>query len=316
MSHRPRRSRHGFTLVELLVVIAIIGVLVALLLPAVQAAREAARRATCLSRQKQVVQAALDYEGANRAYPAGRVGCDDLGESLSITACPPGLPASKKTAASGLVSLLPYLEQRALHDQLAVDDGGLWNRNVDDLYWYADEGKRLGIQHDLPIFRCPSDESQSLSDVYDPVVAATCSYALCQGSHGPGSSASNVRYFNDGLFVYVTRRRQREATDGLSTTLALGETVLADAWESSNTWSYSLANADCLRNTRNPLNTHPGAGTVVSRRNGAFGSRHPGGANFAFADGHVAFITDGVDMEAYRAMSTIAGGEPLSGRER
>lgn len=310
----PRSAQPAFTLVELLVVIAIIGVLVALLLPAVSAGREAARRVTCVNRQKQVALALLQYEGVHGCFPAGRIGCDDAGDSHDIPGCPPGLPAEKKTAASGFVDILPQLEMQTLYDQLAIEAGGLWNRNVDDLGWYDDMNKCKGIKVSIEVLRCPSDESALLSDVYRPVEAATTSYALCQGSLGPGAGAEEVKYFNNGLFLYVMRRKDREITDGISNTYALGEVVLADVWESSNTWSYALAFADCLRTTTNALNTRPGAGAVVDRQNGAFASRHPGGAVFACADGHVTFVSDGIDRAAYQALSTIAGGEVAAER--
>src|SRR6185312_4016596 len=103
---RPLRSRsRGFTLVELLVVIAIIAVLIALLLPAVQMAREAARRQVCITHQKETLSAILSYESAQRVFPPGRIGCDDAGDEEPPFApgkeppvfCPPGLPAEKKT---------------------------------------------------------------------------------------------------------------------------------------------------------------------------------------------------------------------------
>ena len=309
------RTVRAFSLVELLVVIAIIGVLVALLLPAIQAARESSRRATCTNHQKQVGLAILGYEGSQRSYPAGRIGCDDTGDSVPIAACPPGIASEKKTGASGFVEILPQLEQQPLYDRINVIEGGLWNRNVDDLGWYRDRDKCMGIKERLDILVCPSEISDPISEVYSPVSAATSSYAFVQGSLGPDFSASpnfsisTAKFENNGLFLYVIRRHSRQVTDGLSNTMMLGEAILTDTWESSNTWSYALVNADCLRSTANPLNTRPGAGITVERQNGAFASQHPGGANFCFADGHVSFLADGIDFSAYQAASTIDGEE-------
>jgi prepilin-type N-terminal cleavage/methylation domain-containing protein/prepilin-type processing-associated H-X9-DG protein len=305
-----RRLRCGFTLVELLVAISIIGILVALLLPAIQSAREAARRSGCFNHQKQIALAIAGYEVQQRQYPAGRIGCDDTGETRPIAACPPGLPSSAKTGASGFVEVLPFLEQQPLYEQLGVRDGGLWNRNVNDLTWYKySSDKRDGIRQPLPTFTCPSDDAKPVSEVYDPVYAATSSYALMNGSLGPNRPAFEVKYANNGPFLYVERRQTKQLVDGLSQIAIVGEVVLADSYESSNTWSYALANADSLRSTANPLNTQPGAGVVRERQNGAFGSWHPGGGHFAFADGHVSYVSDEIDLVAYQALSTIAGEE-------
>lgn len=304
----------AFTLVELLVVISIMGVLVALLLPAIQAAREAARRTTCLNNQKQVGLAIMEFEMANRHFPAGRVGCDDMGETQSIAVCPPGLPPEKKTAASGFVMILPYLEMRPLFDQLNVANGGLWNRNVNDISWYGDPGKNQGIKVIIPTFVCPSDEPPTISYVYHPIGAATASYAFVSGSKGPTFPEEEVRYYNNGLFVYVVGRRLKQIGDGLSNTMMIGEVVLPDTYESSNTWSYARPHADSLRTTMNPINTWPGTGILYeNRRNGAFGSFHPDGAIFSFADGRVQFIADDIELATYRAMSTIDQGDSYGG---
>jgi prepilin-type N-terminal cleavage/methylation domain-containing protein/prepilin-type processing-associated H-X9-DG protein len=309
--------RNGFTLLELLVVIAIIGVLIALLLPAVQSAREAARRGSCLNNQKQIGTAIASYEGARHKFPPGRVGCDQTGEDPNylFSLCPPDLSPEERTGASGFVEILPQLEQQVLFDMLAVRDGGLWNRNTADVGWYSDVNKWWGIQKRPQVYVCPSDGSNAISDVYDPpILAATGSYALVQGALGGDNAGRTAKYANDGLFLYVVPRKARQVEDGLSNTMMLGEVKLADTLESSNTWTYALVNADCLRNTANPLNTQPGAGIVKYRQNGAFGSQHPGGALFCFADGHVEFISDDVDFPLYQDMSTIAPGE-ITGQE-
>lgn len=312
MRLKETNHRLAFTLVELLVVVAVIGLLVALLLPAVQSAREAARRSTCASRMRQSALGILEYQAATHYFPPGRTGCDDTGDEMLHGICPAGLLPSQKTAASGFVEILPYIEHHDLYNDLDIGHGGLWNRNVDDLGWYKDPAKCKGIKQHIDILHCPSDPSREISDVYDPVKAATASYALVQGTLGPDSPIHIAKFENDGLFLYVVRRKPAQVTDGLSKTTMVGEVVLSDSWESSNTWSYALVNSDCLRTTRNALNTQPGAGIVLERQNGAFGSYHSGGANFAFADGHVEFIDEAIESRIYRAQSTIRGEDTVA----
>ncbi len=250
----------------------------------------------------------LGYEDARGHFPPGRIGCDDTGDEMDHSVCARGIPVARKSAASGFVEILPFIEYQNLHDALDIEHGGLWNRNVDDLGWYKDRSKCKGIKQRVGTFVCPSDTAEPISDVYLPVKAATASYALVQGTLGPDAPVHIAKFDNDGMFLYVRTRRSRDIADGLSKTAMVGEVVLADVWESSNTWSYALVNADCLRSTRNPLNTQPGSGIVRERQNGAFGSQHPGGANFCYADGHVQFVTDSVDLDVYRALSTIREG--------
>jgi len=305
----PGWKNHGFTLVELLVSVAVIGVLVGLLLPAVHSAREASRRVHCLNNQKQLGLAMLTYESALERFPAGRTGCDDTGNLMPHPICRPDLAPEEKHAASGFVTILPHLELQPLFDSLDVAHGGLWNRNVDDLGWYEDPDKCQWIKARPSVFVCPSDLAEPISDVYFPVRAATTSYALVQGSLGPDSPAEVTKFKNDGMFLYVVSRKAKQIRDGLSHTMMIGEVVLADSWESSNTWSYALANADCLRSTRNPLNSQPGAGIVLERQNGAFGSHHSGGAFFCFVDGRVEFVDGDIDFSVYQSQSTIDGAE-------
>ena len=223
-------------------------------------------------------------------YPPGRIGCDDTGDDdgIHLSVCPKGLPPEEKTGASGFVSALPYLEEQAVSDLLSVSDGGLWNRNVDDIRWYSNPDKAAGVRQRPPVFVCPSDRSARISDVYSPLDAATGSYAMVQGSLGPDSPKHIMKYENNGVFVYVSQRRERQIRDGLSKTTLVGEVVLADTWESANMWTYAIASADTLRSTRNPPNTPPGTGdATLYRRNGGFASEHPGRVLFSFADGHV-----------------------------
>ncbi len=298
--------RHAFSLVELLAVISIIGILVSLLLPAVQAVREASRRMSCQNNLKQLGLALHNSESSMRTYVAGRIGCDPWGALNAQSPCAGSLDPVQQTGASGLVALLPYLEQQPLFNQLHIDVGGLWNKDTNDTSWYVSNAlKREGVQTRPSVFVCPSDISQSLSDVYFPIKAATGSYALSTGTMGPGDIKGHVKYRNTGLFVYFLARRPADVTDGHSNTFAAGEVRAADKWESSNVWSYGISHADCLRSTKNPINTLPGAGVVEERQNSAFGSLHPGGAMFVFADGHVQFVDDSVDLATYQRLSTL-----------
>ena len=299
------RRDSGFSLVELLVVIAVIGIMVALLLPAIQSARESARRASCANRLKQSGLAIIEFETTFDEFPAGRIGCDDTGDTMDIAVCSPSLAPEEKSGASGFVEILPQLEQQALYDRINVLEGGLWNRNVDDLGWYSNRDKCKGIKERLEILVCPSDASEPISEVYDPVSAATSNYAFVQGTKGPNFPPYVTKFENDGLFNYVIKARGQRVTRGLSNVMMLGEVLLPDTWESSNTWSYALANADCLRTTANPLNTQPGDGITLERQNGAFGSRHPGGALFCYGDGRVSFISDDIELVVYQTTSVI-----------
>jgi len=305
-------QKNGFTLIELLVVIAIIGILIGMFLPAVQSVREASRRVSCQNNLRQVGIALLNYESANQKFPPGRIGCDDIGEQMSVSQCASELTSEEKNGASGFVSILPQLELSNLSDDLAVDKGGLWNRDVDDLLWWQNPKKRDGILVHLPVYWCPSESGDTTSKVYYPVTAATSSYAFCNGSLGPGNAVHITKYKNDGAFIYRDQRKHADISDGHSNTFFAGEVVRPDLNESSNVWSYALANADCLRTTSNPLNTQPGDGIVVELRNGAFGSSHPGGGQFLFGDGHINFVSDRMDIETYRALSSIAGREVVN----
>lgn len=307
MNHANR----GFTLVELLVTIAIIAVLISITIPAVQALRESGRRVQCQNNLRQVGLAIHNYSAIFGQLPPGRIGCDDTGDSTTIKDCPAGLPPEKKTGASGFVSILPQVELTTLASRLNVQSGGLWNRDVDDLDWYSEDEKFWGIKNHIPLFWCPSETGQKMSSVYSPVTAATSSYAFCNGTKGPESPEIVTKYQNDGAFIYKKRRKVLEVKDGLSNTFYMGEVVQPDTWESSNVWSYALANADCLRSTSNPLNTVPGDGVVLDLQNGAFGSSHSRGANFLYGDGHVAYVSDQIDLATYRALSTIAGSESV-----
>ena len=304
----------GFTLVELLVVIAIIGVLVALLLPAVQAAREAARRAQCVSNEKQHATALLSYEAARRKFPAGRHGCDSSNASLCT-----GQPALERSAISAFVKILPYIEQQAIAAALDLKRQSMtiWPADGDDSDGYFGPWATPAVQQALntrpSVYVCPSSDSNPQSDweIYQSGVGwqlppATGDYAMCMGHRGPtwARDLDAVKLKNSGGFMYLTEFSIREMEDGTSGTIFSGEVLDSHTYDSGNIWSRAERHLDGMRTCDNPINTLPGLGVIHSKRvsstgrysaNGAFGSKHPRGANFSFGDAHVEFLSEDID---------------------
>lgn len=298
------KARRGFTLVELLVVIAIIGILVALLLPAVQAAREAARRMQCSNNSKQIALANANYEDSFNVYPPGRMGCD----GINTGPCN-GDANYQRVGTSALVALLPFIEGQSLHDSIDFNTG---------LY---SSGFPMNAQNQAAVLNrpdfvvCPSDTARKDRDV-GGYPAATGSYAMVHGQLGPDQGISgNMKVFNTGIYVYKVSFQQSHLSDGTSSTMIFGETYDGHLDEVYNIWTMGSRH-HTLRSTVNPPNTRPGQGITTSPYgtplNGAFASRHPGGAMFAFADGHVQFIAENIDLATYRALSTREGEEPIS----
>jgi len=316
------KTRPAFTLVELLVVITIIGILVGLLMPAVQQARESGRQAECVNNMKQHVTALTAFEAKNRHFPQGRKGCD--GWNTNVCANTPG---NERPGTSGFVQILPFLEQTNLYElfEPSFKDGAIAPASPGDQSdgtssnWFS-EKVALGVQQRPAFISCPSDDTAPVYP-FNSKNYATGSYALVQGSQGPtyGIDAYKTKYYNNGPFLYVRTVSAAKITDGLSNTMFIGETVEGDTRESGNIWLIGARHLHSMRSTDNPLNTPPGMGVWVKdsggsplygyKANGAFASRHPTGCNFAFGDGHVVFLNENIDLFTYRALSTIAGGE-------
>jgi prepilin-type N-terminal cleavage/methylation domain-containing protein/prepilin-type processing-associated H-X9-DG protein len=335
--------RCAFTLVELLVVIAIIGILVALLLPAVQAAREAARRAQCINNQKQLVLAVHEFENTKKYFPPGRKGCDGWINTAAVgNVCDQAVAGTDmyganmgQSGASVWAQILPQLEDQALYDLLHVDDIAIWHPSSTG--WYTNDDVKKAIRQRPEAIVCPSDDFQASSKyahdiplrVADQLQIATGSYAACSGTVGPPNT--DPKYTNTGVFLYAKHLGSRQITDGLSKTFFLGESIHGDVAESSNIWTHGVR-CNSLRTTASPLNTPPGINGGVGLMdnavhgapapdpekgctwcaNCAFASKHPGGANFAFGDGHVEFISDSIDFDTYQWLSTRAEGETVS----
>lgn len=319
-------TRPGFTLVELLVVIAIIGILVALLLPAVQSAREAARRMSCGNNVKNLALAVLNYEDVHKELPTSRKGPD----STSIQAAFHLQTAVERSGASGFVLLLPFIEEQALFDGLAIDEynsiwpagqfdsGGAWH-NTTSAAPPVVQGREEKLSQRPQLFVCPSDTALPNSE--DPRFSswghlpATGSYAFSAGHRGITSpfpvNACLTKHHNSGAHLYWQAVELRQVTDGTSKTYSIGEVTDGHLKDGSNIWSYAFRYADCFRVTDVAMNTPlelvgKAVGTSDSVVNGAFSSNHPGGVHFSFLDGHVEFVIEDIDLDIYQNFSTIA----------
>jgi prepilin-type N-terminal cleavage/methylation domain-containing protein len=294
MSHNPRRLRTGFTLVELLVVIAIIGILVALLLPAVQSARESARRMSCSNNIKQMGLAFHNYHDTYRMFPNSDPGGTGF------------------TMASAFVSLLPYLEQSANYQLYDFARG-----NSDPLNLQV-------VAQRIPVYLCASAVLRRVVPISgcDANMRAPGTYAVCTGSTDSWGPALPGGLPNNGAIVNSLSGTTRFADilDGTSNTLLLGESAwnLSDYLFASGPcsgqkrfgftyWSspYPLATAFT---TLPPFNPKSGGSAVLSR----FRSDHAGSVvGFSLSDGSCRYLSGTISQQVLDALATRAGGETV-----
>ena len=307
-----RQSHTGLTLLELLVVVAIIGLLAAMLLPAIQTAREAARRTTCNSHLKNLGLALHNYHDAHGVFPFGF--------------------DQRETLWSAVI--LPQIDQSVIYNTLIFQESGPGN-------WDADSANEAAACTLIPVFRCPSmpvpehvddNPSGSLMQGRVPISCRACS-----GSNGwsdtadtipsdapPGSlSLDSVRL--NGVFFGDSRIRISDIVDGVSSTILLAESYTdpsfvkdgqaMDYWQlgapQTGTWvaggtggtefSEGIGSAGPRINSRLDQSV-PGAVMEVS-----FGSYHTTGAAFCFCDGSVRFLAGNINLAAYRALGSRSG---------
>ncbi len=288
-----RTIPRGFTLIELLVSIAIIAVLIALLLPAVQQAREAARRTQCRNHLKQIGLALHNYHDNFQTLPPGWIG---------VTSGQPDV--SGVNGWSWAARLLPQLDQSPLYSTLD------FNAPVGSA---SNAVSRTTV---LPVFRCASDvgpdkwtipaagTSNPLADL------ASASYSgvfgkdevdECNGL-APGAPCTS-----DGLFFLNSRVRFADVTDGLSSTLMVGERVT----RSSSGWLYTWTGV--VSGGENPIVRILGDTDVTPNRDliriDEFASYHTGGAHFVLGDGAVRFLSTNIDLGVYRNLASRAAGD-------
>ena len=280
-SYLRRSSCAAFTLVELLVVIAIIGMIVALLLPAVQSAREAARRTQCQNHLHQIVVGMLHFEDVHKHLPAAYTTTGTIPGVLGVPGWGWGM------------WVLPFTEQANLY-QAANPDSARFGGGVNPAQPDSVSQARLAI------YRCPSDPARDKNP--ERLLHATSNYRAVAGQMSLAVFIADFDY--GGVLYQNSRTRLAEITDGTSSTLAIGECILDErADKRAALWTG-------MAGTR-PLPPDSALAVWVSdvmwsvddadsRINGsapqAFSSRHPGGAFFAYCDGSVRFFSDTADM--------------------
>ena len=301
--HRPSR-RGAFTLIELLLVITIVGILTGLLLPAVQAARESARRMHCTSNLKQLGLALMSYHDAHGTLPSGYV------SNVSSAGVETG-PGWGWIAMS-----LPHLEETPLAATL-------------DFRQPIESPSNINRTQLIQNLLCPSNALTELTwpaearDVDGNPTSLICEVGFCAYVGMVGSSDASPN--GDGLFFRNSRVHLREIADGTSQTIAAGERAyrLGEAtWLGAVTGAAMFPDDDegeiavpHLKPSSAMVLSHAGLGNTPNSATSEinqFYSLHGDGANFVFADGHVVFLTETIDYSIYRAMATRAGGDVVS----
>jgi len=303
MKDLSKRKSLGFTLVELLVVIAIIAMLVTLLLPAVQSAREAARRTQCINNLKQMGLACHNYASAQS---------DQL---------PPGNPGN---SLQGLFSyMLPYLEEQALFDTLDLEGTAHHNAN---------ERVNPPRYTPIPAYSCTSyGEVVFRTDgLADYQKGAVTTYQAVGGAftefQEPTITKSQFGELpHNGMFGWGFQRKLKQVEDGLSKSLAIGEFVHRDFIESNfsmppgNTRSWILGANSTVGSYVSKVVVLPPNIRIDRVADGVpfnhlpFGSAHGNVTNFVMGDGAVRIIVNGVDYSVFQAMATVSGNEPVGG---
>ncbi len=338
VSRRRPRWRVAFTLVELLVVIAIIGILVALLLPAVQAAREAARRMQCGNRLKQQALALHNYHDSYRTFPPGGLECGPNRPTVNCRAT-----YGRRQLTTWTLSILPYMELQNLYDQYDFDRGN------------TDPANRFVCQQFVPSYTCPTDlgtdrlarpQSGPRRFHYAPGSYRAVS-GVTKNRCGPHFDENNNLNSADRGVLHVVYRRGRGGSswgeeklanvqDGTATTLMLGEyhsgpcptrggmsngrcrraTFWAYTYTSYNQSSITAASPTAFGepNYDTCSLVLPACENDCKR---AFASFHPGIVNFAMVDGSVHGVSKTIDFSILAASGTISGNEPRAiGSER
>lgn len=311
------RHRVGFTLVELLVVIAIIGVMVGLLLPAVQAAREAARRMSCSNNLKQLGLALHNYHDTHNLFPLG-VLQSNLGSEFAY----PRL--------TWAIHIYPYLEQQATYDQFDFETH-VGNGRIMDLPQNAGARDAPAAQI-VSTMQCPTDARGASVQSSSNGFHARGNYAVFFGNLNKGATRTLSVDHQPAAFGYRPVSFAH-VLDGTSNTMAFGE-MLREAREDGNfrgtywrdfpgaAWIFTLNTPnspvpDNIRTTQCPTSANqpqlnlPCVPVNGSNESAASRSRHPGGVQVGLCDGSVRFVGETIGLDVWRAMGSIEGGETV-----
>ncbi len=293
MASRARtHSPAGFTLVELLVVIAIIGILIALLLPAVQSAREAARATQCANNVKQIQLALLNYHGAFEIFPPGTDG-PHAGWSWSAL-------------------ILPYLEEQAVHNRCDFDFG------------YNTRENQEAIKNFFGTYQCPSAPENRLisccARIRGDQDAAETNYGGVSTTRSSrnrfGFFCCALDYEGNGMLFYRSDVRLREVSDGTSKTLMVTEVDhdQDDAFKTNypSYCAFGLCWIGRYWASENLVTSAWGINSGTDVHDAGVESHHPGGTFFSFADGHVTRLSETIDQRLLESLVTRDGGEVIS----
>ncbi len=311
--HWPVRDRRGqvssvpggFTLVELLVVIAIIGILVALLLPAIQAAREAARRTRCQNNLRQIGVGLHNYHDTHGVFPPGYVAGHpaDSGSSWCRNRGPGSPSDSNGQFAPWTVLVLPFLEEEALYHEFDFNVRFVAN-NIQMMAPNSD------VVVPLSVYQCPSDADLSMNPLYP-------SYLGVQGGgtspdcQNTGCTPSNPRaFYVSGLLFAGSRMGLRDALDGTSNVFLVAESRYAGAAWGASGKQDSCAYTRILAGAQDQINLYQGRGVHSTR---GFSSYHPGGCHVLMADGSIHFLPETIDLTTYQQLAQRRSGLPLGG---
>lgn len=295
--------RHkGFTLIELLVVIAIIAVLIALLLPAVQQAREAARRSQCKNNLKQMGLAMHNYHDQSRMFPPGAV---------YARINPSATPAIYHNYISAWVFIMPFIDQANLYST--------WNFN-----YMQNESPNSDVngpnRKPVSTYFCPSRPSRPTHFfAAGATTSAAGDYALSAGT-GSVTAGASAGTSAPGVFYVNSPTKMRDVTDGTSNTILVGEKLTripnkpGDNTADNAQYRFSWHST---RNTTSPMNRDTyynlaGNANPFHETDCNFGSDHVGGAQFLFADGSVHFINENINLQLYQRLSDRADGNPVN----